>query len=132
MSFKNATKNLAGAISIALIVGLFSLAKPTAATEEDNEELNWTFDQAENVGCFTVSQVINDGAPILVVVHDAEDHGWQFLTGQDVTMDDAMIISMGQIVAHDQTLLEIGTMPPGHIATRVAVGEPWNIEKIAE
>ena len=99
----------------------------------DDEELaDWTFDQAENVACFTVRQVLKEGAPILYVVHDASDHGWQFLTGEDVTMKDAMIVSMKEIVEHDPTLLEIGNMPPGHTARRSAVGEPWMIQAISE
>lgn len=79
-----------------------------------------------------MNQVVNESEPIVVVMHDADDHGWQFRTGQNVTMDDAVIVSMQQIVEHDRTLLETGSMPPGHMATRVTVGEPWNIEKISE
>jgi len=94
--------------------------------------MKWTFDQAENVACFTLQQIINDGAPILFVVHDEHDHGWQFLTGKNVTPDDAMIVSMREIVDHDRSLLEIGDMPPGYRATRVAVGEPWQIEKVSD
>lgn len=119
-------------ISIALIVGQLSLAGAESANVKEIEKLSWTFDQAENVACITVKQVVNGSAPILIVVHDAEDHDWQFLTGQTFTMDDAMIVSMGEIVSLDPTLLDIGTMPPGHTATRVAVGEPWNIEKTSD
>ena len=119
-------------IIIALIVGQLSFASAESATEKEMDELSWTFDQAENVACFTVKQVVNESAPILVVVHDAEDHDWQFLTGQNFTMDDAMIVSISEIVSHDPTLLDIGTMPPGYTATRVAVGEPWNIEQTSD
>jgi hypothetical protein len=38
---------------------------------------------------------------------EEDDHGWQFLTGKDVTLDDAMIVSMREIVEHDRTLLVI-------------------------
>jgi hypothetical protein len=65
-------------------------------------------------------------------MHDEDDHGWQLLTGKDVTLDDAMIVSMREIVEHDRTLLEIGVMPPGHRANRAVVGDPWQIEKISE
>jgi hypothetical protein len=53
--------------------------------------MEWTFDQAENVGCFTLQQIINEGAPILFVMHDEDDYGWQFLTGKGVTLDDGRI-----------------------------------------
>jgi hypothetical protein len=38
---------------------------------------------------------------------EEDDHGWQFLTGKDVTLDDAMIVSMREIVEHDRPLLVI-------------------------
>lgn len=102
------------------------------SNEEGIEITEWTFDQSENVACFTLRQIIRDGAPILFVVHDEEDHGWQFLTGEKVTPDDAMIVSMGNIVKHDRTVLQVGDMPPGYRATRVAVGERWTIQEISE
>lgn len=101
--------------------------------EVNNEEnVEWTFDQAENVACFTLRQVLKEGEPILYVVHDAADHGWQFLTGKNVKMADAIIVSMREIVEHDPTLLEIGDMPPGHSARRAAVGQPWEVTVISE
>jgi hypothetical protein len=122
----------AAAVGVALVAGFLSSAVADSSIEEDVEIAEWTFDQEENVACFTLRQIINDGAPILVVMHDEDDHGWQFLTGENVTLDDAMIVSMGEIVEHDRTLLEIGDMPPGYRATRVAVGERWEVEKISE
>ena len=116
------------ATSVALIAGFLTIALADSPVEEEVEITNWTFDEAENVACFTLRQIMIDGAPILYVVHDEDDHGWQFLTGENVTSEDAMIVSMREIVEHDPTLLEIGAMPPGHRATRVAVGEPWKVE----
>ena len=117
---------------MALVAASWSIAAADSPTEEDVEITEWTFDQAENVRCFTLRQIINEGAPILLVVHDADDHGWQFLTSEDVTLNDAMIVSMREIVDHDRTLLELGGMLPGYRATRAAVGEPWEIEKTSE
>jgi len=120
------------AVGVTLVAGFLSIAAADSPTEEDVEITKWTFDQAENVACFTLRQIINEGAPILFVVHDEDDHGWQFLTGENVSLADAMIVSMREIVEHDRTLLEIGAMPPGHRASRSAVGEPWEIEKSSE
>ena len=94
--------------------------------------MDWTFDQAENVACFTLRQIIEDGASVLLVVHDLEDHDWQFLTGAEISMDDALLVSMRQIVDHDPSLLEIGSMPPGFQATRNAVGSEWHIAPVTE
>ena len=119
-------------VGVALAAGLISSAIADSPAEEYAEIVDWTFDQAENVACFTLRQIIDEGAPILFVVHDGHDHGWQFLTGEEVTMDDALIVSMREIVDRDPTLLEIGHLPPGYRATRAAIGESWEIEKINE
>ena len=119
-------------VQVTLAVFFSAVAVADLPTEEDAQITDWTFDQAENVACFTLRQIIDDGAPILFVVHDEHDHGWQFLTGDEVTMDDARILSMREIVDHDRTVLEIGHMRPGYRAKRVAVGEPWEISRIDE
>ncbi len=63
--------------------------------------------------------------PITRVVHDASDHGWQFLSDDGANMDDAMLVGLKEIVAHDNTVLEVADLPPGWIATRERVGSPW-------
>jgi hypothetical protein len=124
MSIRTAIVTLLACVSASVVAD-----KPDVMVEEIVE---WTFDQAENVACFTVRQVLKERAPILYVVHDASDHGWQFLTGDNISMEDAMIVSMREIVEHDPTLLEIGDMPPGYSARRAAVGEPWKVQAIRE
>ena len=39
----------------------------------------WPFDDSPNVAVITTRQVTEDNAPILLVSHDEEDGGWQFL-----------------------------------------------------
>ncbi|MDJ0760846.1 MAG: hypothetical protein QNJ19_15745 [Woeseiaceae bacterium] len=94
--------------------------------------MQWTFDQAENVACFTLRQIVEDGAPVLLVVHDLDDHGWQFLTGASVSVDDAMIVSMREVVDLDSTLLEVGHILPGCQATRQSIGTEWQIQEPEE
>ncbi|MGB5410244.1 MAG: hypothetical protein WBN09_01855 [Woeseiaceae bacterium] len=64
--------------------------------------------------------------------HDGDDHSWQFLSGGPVTEDDAMVVSMRQVVDLDPTLLEVGHIPPGYQATRQSVGVEWQIEKLGD
>jgi len=132
VKLKQQIRAIAAAVGVTLVAGFLSISAADSPTEEDVEITKWTFDQAENVACFTLRQIIDEGAPILIVVHDEDDHGWQFLMGENVSLDDAMIVSMREIVEHDRTLLEIGAMPPGYRAIRAAVGEPWEIEKSSE
>jgi hypothetical protein len=85
----------------------------------------WPFDQPPNCVTFTTRHVLTQHKPITRVVHDASDHGWQFLSNDGADMDDAMLIGLKEIVAHDNTVLEIADLPPGWIATRERVGSPW-------
>lgn len=88
----------------------------------------WPFDQPPNCATFTTRQVLENRRPITRVVHDESDHGWQFISDDGANMDDAMLVSLREIVAHDTTVLEVADLPPGWIATRSEIGAPWNRE----
>ena len=49
----------------------------------------WPWDQPPNCAVVTLRAIVENGAPILHVTHDLDDHGWQFLDGRDVKMEDA-------------------------------------------
>ncbi len=108
----------------------FLLPVPRPLTADEAEQ-SWTFDQPRNAACFTLREIVEDGAPILYVTHDASDHGWQFLTGESVSMAQSMIVSMAEIVALDPSLLKIGNLPPGFSASRDSVESEWEISEIA-
>ena len=86
---------------------------------------NWPFDQPSNCATFTTRQVIEGLEPILLVSHDAEDHGWQFIGGSGVAMADAKIVGLGEIVKRDATVREVADLLPGWQALRERVGGPW-------
>ncbi|HEU4343285.1 MAG TPA: hypothetical protein VFU31_17175 [Candidatus Binatia bacterium] len=85
----------------------------------------WPFDQAENVAAITTKQVLEQGFPVLRVVHYSDDHSWAFTCGTTDDPKDAKVVAMGQIVAMDDTLREIADLPPGWGASRKKVGGPW-------
>ena len=85
---------------------------------------DWPFDQAEGVAAITVRAVL-EGAPILHVSHDEDDHGWQFLDGRPVDTDEARVIAMAEAVAIDPSLRDVADLPPGWIAWRAAPGRSW-------
>ena len=60
-----------------------------------------------------------------MVIHYSDDHSWAFLCGT-VGSDEAMVVIMQEVFDLDPTLAEIADLPPGWIAERKAVGEPWN------
>jgi hypothetical protein len=41
----------------------------------------WPFDQAEDVMAVSDASVVEDGRPVLLVIHYSEDHSWAFLSG---------------------------------------------------
>ena len=74
---------------------------------------SWAFDSPPNVACFTVRSIVEGEQPVLMASRDADDGGWQFLTGDAFNMSDAMLVSLDSMVARDSTLRELGGMQPG-------------------
>jgi hypothetical protein len=62
---------------------------------------------------------------ILLVTHDADDHGWQFIGVSDAAAADAMLVCLEEIVHLDSTVLEVADLAPGWGATRDRVGGTW-------
>ena len=86
---------------------------------------DWPFDDRPNVASITVRQIVHGGEPILLVAHDAEDGGWQFLTGGAFEVADGMVVSLASVVRRDPSVGELADLPLGWSATRPAVGQPW-------
>jgi hypothetical protein len=90
---------------------------------------NWPFDQPKNCATFSLRQIFQEGKPILYVSHDEDDHGWQFLSGDEIKTEDAFIVGLEEIVNLDPSVLEIADLEPGWIATRKSISDPWKKEK---
>jgi predicted metal-binding protein len=84
----------------------------------------WAFDQAPNVACITCRSVI-EGAPVLVAIHYADDDSWAFLDGQTFDPGSALVVAMKTVLDEHPGLGEIGNLPPGWSATRLAANQPW-------
>jgi hypothetical protein len=87
---------------------------------------DWPFEDEPNVATITVKQVLREGQPILLVSHDADDGGWQFLTGGDFEVADGMVVSLRSMLTHDPTLEELADLPLGWQAWRERVGAEWH------
>ena len=85
----------------------------------------WPFDQPFHATAITDRQVVEDGQPILVVIHYADDHSWAFLSGVDNGIVDGRVIGMGTALRFDPGLREVADLPPGFRAERAFVGAPW-------
>jgi hypothetical protein len=78
----------------------------------------WPFADPRNVAVLTTRSIVELGAPILRVSHDEEDGMWQFHSGEGVSPDQAMVVSLGQIAALDPSVFELADLPLGFIADR--------------
>ena len=86
----------------------------------------WPFDQPPNCAVISLRQIVRDGAPVLRVSHDLDDHGWQFLDGSGpVTEANAMLVAFSEVVESDLTLYSLSDLPPGWVAWRQSRSEPW-------
>ncbi len=90
-----------------------------------NQSTAWPFDQPPNCATLTVRQVLDGLEPILLVSHDSDDHGWQFIGSTDASMEDARVVSLSEIVDLDPSVLEVADLPPGWQAVRSALGKQW-------
>jgi hypothetical protein len=87
---------------------------------------DWPFDQPPNCLAFTTKRIVFEGAPILYVFHDKQDHDWQFMDGRTNLVEaDAALVSMANIVERDATVLEVADLPPGYFAWRDSPADEW-------
>ena len=92
----------------------------------------WPFDQGKDVTTLTTRQVIQDGAPVTVVIHYSDDHSWAFLGGEGFTLDDGVVVCMAEIPSRDATLFEVADLEPGWVARRANLGARWTRERDPE
>jgi hypothetical protein len=83
-----------------------------------NSTEDWPFDQPRNCATLTMRQVLDGSEPILLVSHDADDHGWQFIGSTDASVADGRVVSLEEMARLDPTILEVADLPPGWHAVR--------------
>ena len=87
----------------------------------------WPFSDPPNVAVFTV-QAVFAGTTIRLVRHDVDEDEcecWQFLTGEPISMSDAMLVGLNTIVKVDPTVRDLADLPVGWQAERESIGDPW-------
>jgi hypothetical protein len=84
----------------------------------------WPFADTPNTASITTRQVL-EGAPILLVTHDADDGSWQFVCGTTDDPADARVVGLGQMYKRDATLRELADLPEGWRASRTSTDRPW-------
>ncbi len=91
----------------------------------------WAFDDSPNTATITTVKILERRAPILLVTHDEDDGGWQFLCGTTNEDADARIVGLGTIVKLDASVNELTDLPVGWRAWRESSGAPWQRAPIA-
>lgn len=86
---------------------------------------DWRFSDPPNVATVTVRQIMDGHRPILLVSRDEEDGTWQFLTGDDFRVEEALLVSLHTVVELDASLSDIADLDPGWTARRQGPGLPW-------
>jgi hypothetical protein len=87
---------------------------------------DWPFDEPEDLAVFTLRRIIRGEAPILLVSHDEEDGGCQFLDGGEAAIGAASLVCLREVVRLDPSVLELADLPVGWVAERAGPGEPWS------
>jgi hypothetical protein len=85
---------------------------------------NWPFADKPNTASITTRQVL-EGAPILLVTHDADDGCWQFLCGTTDDPEDGRIVGLGEMFKRDASLGQLADLPEGWRAWRASTELPW-------
>jgi hypothetical protein len=77
---------------------------------------------------FTLKDIVSGRKPVLHVVHDV-DGDWQFLTGEAVSMEEAVLVSMNNMLTLDHSLSQLLEMENGFEANRATIQAEWQITK---
>jgi hypothetical protein len=85
----------------------------------------WPFAQSRNCAVFTTREVLERKEPILHVMHDIDDHGWQFMGLTDGTLENARLIALHEAVELDSSVLELADLPVEWHAVRERPEDPW-------
>ncbi len=94
-----------------------------------DRNMHFKFREPESLAVFTSRNHLENGKPILYVLHDAEGD-WQVLTGDDVTTDDAKIICLGDMIKQDPSLNDLFNLDNGEFAKRETIHSKWGRDKV--
>jgi hypothetical protein len=92
---------------------------------EKGADGDWPFEEPPNLGVFSNRQLLREGYPLRLVMHDA-DGDWQFLCGTTSDPSDGMLVCLDHVVARFPEVQELADLPPGWRALREDLG--WSRE----
>jgi hypothetical protein len=86
----------------------------------------WPFADPPDTDVITLHRILSGGTPLVLVTHDADDGCWQFLDGEHLFESDAAIVSLGEMLQFDPSIIDLATLPTGWHAHRLSPDAPWH------
>jgi hypothetical protein len=103
-----------------------SVTNPRENNLDADEVMNeWPFQDPPNTAVLTTVDILDGRQPILLVTHDADDGGWQFLPGSGVPLADARVVALKNICHRDPSVREVADLPEGWRAWRDKPAARW-------
>lgn len=90
------------------------------------------FKENKNTMVLTTKGIVYNKNDILTVYHDEEDGMWQFLDNDFTEIDNAILISLEEVLEIDYTLNEIYDLKLGWVAWRESRNDKWKVQKSEE
>ncbi|MEN2399462.1 DUF4262 domain-containing protein [Flavobacterium sp. MC2016-06] len=84
---------------------------------------NFKFREPKNLTTFTTKQWL-EGKSIIRVVHD-HDGDWLFLTDDEASIENTIIVGLEQLIIKDNTLNQVFDLEYGEEAEREFLGDKW-------
>ena len=88
----------------------------------------WPFDGPPNTTTITTRQVLEEGHPVLLVTHDADDGCWQVLCGTTDDPADGRVVGLDCAYELDPSIGELADLPLGWRAWHASPDAPWQRE----
>ena len=95
--------------------------------------MDWPFNMPKKMVVLTSRKVLEEGAPIHYVSHDAEDRVWQFHPHEDFGEEEADIrmTALKTLFLLDESIGQLADLPEGWHAWRETPAREWQREKIS-
>ena len=85
----------------------------------------YNFIEDKKTMVITTKSILKCKKDIVVVSHDEDDGMWEFLDGDDVTEEEASIVSLEEIFEIDNSVNELFDLQLGWIAYRENKSSEW-------
>lgn len=87
--------------------------------------MEYKFLDDKNTIAITTKKIVSGQSDILLVSHDEDDGMWEFLDGEDVCEENAVVVSMFEMSQIDESINELYDLPLGWIAYRENKTTEW-------